>query len=305
MLQPMVVLITGVNDDANVRAARTLRAALPVATVRAHGPGDQPIREASANAHLVFHVAENDAPSAVPEFADATVRTPSDLDRCVRRARAFDERRRAHELPPGSPPSIAPWSPTWGVAARRIGARVLNALASSGVSGLVDHIGSTSVPGLPAKAIIDLQVSVERLSDVDQADAALRSAGFVNVQHIVPDAPGVRNDNPRGGCTNGRQWEKRLYAGVDEAPQTIVHIRRIGAANWRYALLFRDWLRANDDQRDAYARVKADLAAAHGGDANFDAYARAKDYWFDHAYQASEDWAHRTAWEPRVGGAEA
>lgn len=303
MLHPIVVLITGVNDDAKVRTARTLRTALPDATVSIHGPGDQPIREASANAHLVLHVAEHDAPSAVPEYADATARTPSDLDRCVRRARAFDERRRAHELPPGSPPSIAPWSPTWGVDARRIGVRVANALASSGVSGLIDHIGSTSVPGLPAKAIIDLQVSVERLSDVDRADAALRSAGFVNVQKIVPDAPGVRRDNPRGGCTDASQWEKRLYAGVDDGPQAIVHVRRIGAANWRYALLFRDWLRANDDQRAAYARVKADLATVHGGDANFDAYARAKDYWFDHAYQASEEWAHRAAWEPHVAGA--
>lgn len=303
MLHPLTVLITGESEGANVRAARTLCTALPVATERVHVPVGEPIREEFTNAHFVFHVAERDTPSAVPEYADATVRTPSDLDRCVRRARAFDERRRAHELPPGSPPSIAPWSPTWGVAARRIGARVLSALASSGVSGRVDHIGSTSVPGLPAKAIIDLQVSVDRLSDVDRADATFRSAGFVNVQRIVPDAPGVRSDNPRGGCTDRLQWEKRLYAGVDDAPQTIVHVRRSGAANWRYALLFRDWLRANDDQRDAYARVKADLAAAHGGDANFDAYARAKDYWFDHAYQASEDWAHRTAWDPRAAGA--
>ena len=178
----------------------------------------------------------------------------------------------------------------------------MHALTLSGVRAFVDHIGSTSVPGLPAKEIIDLQVAVPRLEEFDEADADLRSAGFVNVQHIAPDAPGVRSDNPRGSHTSPDEWEKRLYAGVDADQRTIVHVRRIGAANWRYALLFRDWLRANDGPRDAYAWVKADLAAAHRDDSNFDDYARAKDFWFDDAHRESEAWARIAGWSPSPSG---
>ena len=61
-------------------------------------------------------------------------------------------------------------------------------------------------------------------------------------------------------------------------------MRRTGAANWRYALLFRDWLRANDSWRDDYATTKVHLAEMHANDSHFDDYARAKDFWFDRAY---------------------
>ena len=80
---------------------------------------------------------------------------------------------------------------------------------------MVDHIGSTSVPGLAAKNIIDLQVSVADLDMIDWCDIDLRNAGFVNVQELAPDSPGVSHDNARGTITSPDQWQKRLYAGVD------------------------------------------------------------------------------------------
>ena len=73
-------------------------------------------------------------------------------------------------------------------------------------------------------------------------------------------------------------------------------MRRTGAANWRYALLFRDWLRANDSWRDDYATTKVHLAEMHANDSHFDDYARAKDFWFDHAYEIAEEWARTTQW---------
>ena len=117
-------------------------------------------------------------------------------------------------------------------------------LADRGVDASVDHIGSTSVPGLAAKNIVDLQVSVTDLGMVDSCDADLRDASFVNVQELAPDAPGVTRDKARGTSASPDEWQKRLYAGVDEAQRAIIHVRRTGAASWRYALLFRDWLRA-------------------------------------------------------------
>ena len=56
--------------------------------------------------------------------------------------------------------------------------------------------------------------------------------------------PGVAGDKARGMSASPDQWRKRLCAGVDEAQHAIIHVRRTGAASWRYALLFRDWLRA-------------------------------------------------------------
>ena len=258
---PVVVVVTGDLEEDVLPAVQVLQAALPDMTIRVHDPARESLAEASASSHLVLNVTEKRSPGSDAGFSDAAARSLSDFDGFVSRVRDFDRRRRAHELPPDLPPVITPWSPTWADSARRVGARLMHALTLSGVRAFVDHIGSTSVPGLPAKEIIDLQVAVPRLEEFDEADADLRSAGFVNVQHIAPDAPGVRSDNPRGSHTSPDEWEKRLYAGVDADQRTIVHVRRIGAANWRYALLFRDWLRANDGPRDAYAWVKADLAA--------------------------------------------
>lgn len=77
-----------------------------------------------------------------------------------------------------------------------------------------------------------------------------------------------------------------------------MHVRRVGASNWRYALLFRDRLRADPEARDEYAALKTALASAHRGDRDFDDYARAKDHWFDRAQGEMEAWARATGWVP-------
>lgn len=228
---------------------------------------------------------------------DAVVRTEADLERFITRARGFDDRRRTHVLPPDLAPRLAPWSTSWTGDATRLGARVSQVFSLCGVDATVDHIGSTSVPGLPAKDIIDLQVGLRRLADADTCDIALRAAGFVNVQLLAPGAPGVNRDNARGPAPDLGGWEKRLYATVDQTRRAIIHVRQVRAANWRYALLFRDWLRANEDCREQYALIKSRIANAHHQDSNFDEYARAKDFWFDSAYERSEQWASKTGWE--------
>ncbi|WP_419775708.1 GrpB family protein [Microbacterium oxydans] len=118
----------------------------------------------------------------------------------------------------------------------------------------------------------------------------------MNIQAIAPDAPGVRRDKARGDGGPDADWEKRIYASADSGQRVIVHVRRSGAANWRYALLFRDWLRASPGPRAEYAALKTKLATVHGTDAHFDDYARAKDHWFDRAQAAMEKWAQSTGW---------
>ena len=271
-----------------------LRAVRPDATVTGLGPVDAAtVAHASATAHLVLGVGEVPAVG----WCDAVLADGDEegLSRFLARASEVEERRRARRLPPDTPPILESWSPRWAADAARLSARV--AAAFDGVPVRVDHIGSTAVPGLCAKPIIDLQVGVRDLADADAAEQRLGDAGFVNVQRIVPDAPGVSRDNARTGGDLG-EWSKRLFAGVDSAPRVIVHVRRIGASNWRYALLFRDWLRANPEAREEYAALKTALAAAHRDDRDFDDYARAKDHWFDRAQGEMEGWAQAMGWVP-------
>lgn len=293
-LSPLAVVV--VRDPAG-RQLPGLRDALPTAEVTAlDAGGTEALAAASANAHLVLGIGDAEPAGGSDVFCDAHASTAADITRFIARARAFDRRRRAHRLPPDTAPVIAPWSPGWADTAARIGARLAVVFREHGAE--IDHIGSTSVPGLPAKAIIDLQMSVRDLAECDAVDARLKVAGFVNVQEIVPGAPGVRSDNPRSAGLPETEWAKRLYAGVDAEQRVIVHVRRTGAANWRYALVFRDWLRANAEARDEYAELKSALAATHAEDAHFDDYARAKEHWFDQAQEDAERWARSTGWMP-------
>lgn len=300
---PLTIVVVGSGTDAE-RLLGVVGGELPRADVRlTSSTSIETIRAASASAHLVVAAGPDRELDGLHSLFDAVVTTEREVAQLVSRAQAFDRRRTAHELPPDIAPRLVPWAPCWGGHATRLGARVERVFASTGVASRVDHIGSTSVPGLQAKDIVDLQVTVERLESVDLCDLALRDAGFVDVQLIAPDAPGVSSDSPH--CLSGLHGDvaagdKRLYASVDDVRRAIVHVRRDNSANWRYALLFRDWLRANGRWRDDYARHKALLAKAHSRDASFDGYARSKEAWFDKAYRLSEEWAARTGWEPPV-----
>ncbi len=296
VFSPLALVVVGEGHGAVVRR---LRAARPDAVVTGLGPVDAAaLAHASATAHLVLGVGDVSGPA----WCDGLLADGDEegLSRFLARAAEVEERRRARRLPPDTPPILESWSPRWAADAARLGARVASAF--DGVPVRVDHIGSTAVPGLRAKPIIDLQVGVRDLADADAAEQRLGDAGFVNVQRIVPDAPGVSRDNARCGG-NQDEWAKRLFASVDARARAIVHVRRVEASNARYALLFRDWLRADPEARDEYAALKTALASAHRDDRDFDDYARAKDHWFDRAQGEMEAWARATGWVPGRAGA--
>jgi GrpB-like predicted nucleotidyltransferase (UPF0157 family) len=194
--------------------------------------------------------------------------------------------------PPGSearvstvrfgPPRLLPSDPAWPGAA--------SALIES-LSGQVrhlagsaefrwDHIGSTSVPGLAAKPIIDLQLGVPSLDRLEGLAEVLAPAGFVDVATIVPDSPGVLRDDVRGSRPTSR-WDKRLFASDRPGWHAILHVRQLDSAWWYYTIRFRDLLRADSDLRLRYEQLKRALASAHGQDANYDRYTLAKTAFFD------------------------
>ncbi|MEV1287557.1 dephospho-CoA kinase [Micromonospora sp. NPDC049679] len=180
---------------------------------------------------------------------------------------------------------LADSDPTWPQEFVRLADRIRHAL---GGSRRVDHIGSTAVAGLPAKDVIDLQLTVESLDEADALADRLADAGF-------PPCPGDWWDAPKPSASDPAAWGKRLHGSADPARPAHLHVRVVGSPGWRYALLLRDYLRAEEGARSGYLALKRELAAA-GGSA--ESYAAAKEPWFDEVFGRAERWAASTGWQP-------
>ncbi len=158
------------------------------------------------------------------------------------------------------------------------------------VASRIDHIGSSSVPNLDAKDIVDIQVSVAGDATLDQAAALLESEGWRPSERVG------RDHVPPGATTAEREWAKRFFSEPTGSRRVNLHVRVEGRANQRYPLLFRDYLRAHPESADAYATLKRDLAALLATDSG--RYADVKDAACDLIYLAAEEWAVATGWAP-------
>jgi GrpB-like predicted nucleotidyltransferase (UPF0157 family) len=149
----------------------------------------------------------------------------------------------------------------------------------------IDHIGSTAVRGLAAKDVIDVQITVRDFTP--ELDAAFERAGYSRLEHM-------RDHRPPTAAGPDRDWEKRMYRPAPGSRATNVHVRRAGSANGRYALLFRDYLRAHPLASGAYAQAKT--ALSHHGPTDWDLYYDVKDPICDIIMAGAEDWAASTRW---------
>ena len=183
-------------------------------------------------------------------------------DRLVR----YESNVRLRRYAPG-PPVVVPYDATWPEQARRVAARI--ALAADGRR--VEHIGSTAVPGLAAKDVLDFQLGVASLEEAAGLEDALARAGFPGL--------GLREDAVKRAGDAPELWHKRLHAGADPGRRVNLHVRVEGGPAWEWAVRFRDWLRADAAARDEYAAVKLELAERHRGDADGFAYGESKEPW--------------------------
>ena len=204
------------------------------------------------------------------------------------RLRPFEENTRlGRRAPrPGGAELVGPHE-HWAADGRRLAARV--SVAAGGAR--VDHIGSTAIPSMPAKDVIDLQLAVSDLSVADELAERLRAAGF-------PLIAGLDQDTPHPDGADPRRWTKRFHASADPGQRVNLHVRVRDSPGWRWALLFRDWLRADGAVAAEYLAVKRSAAAAHAGDPSADGYTLTKEPWISEIYPRGTAWAAQTGWAP-------
>lgn len=154
----------------------------------------------------------------------------------------------------------------------------------------IRHIGSTSVLGLDAKDCIDVQVSVAEISEETRSDIEkkLTPAGFGIPEHSADHLPPWSTQDKvwkkiylGGGCPN---WEFAVN----------IHFRSTKYPNHDYAILFRDYLRDNDEAAVAYARLKVALSNHLG--TNRDAYCEIKDHACDLIMIDARTWRKTADW---------
>ena len=179
---------------------------------------------------------------------------------------------------------IIPYNPIWRDEFLTIGRELRQHLGALALR--IDHIGSTSAPGLAAKDIIDIQITVADLSP-----KLRRALDGTKLQRSRHESDHI----PPGGDPSPEQWRKWLYKNLERPAN--VHIRLAGRANQRYALLFRDYLRAMPAVAQAYAQVKMGIIKYHP-EPDMTAYYDIKDPVCDIIYGGAELWAKTVGWQP-------
>lgn len=160
------------------------------------------------------------------------------------------------------PVSIVEADPTWTDRYEQAASELRAALGDRIVA--MEHIGSTAVPGLAAKPVIDIQLGVHSLRDDGDLVAAIESIGY----RYRPDL--------EAGFVHRRFFQREAEG------RRLVNLHVVERTDvdwWDRHLAFRDWLRTHPDDRETYAGLKRDLAARHRHDRV--AYTEAKSAFID------------------------
>jgi GrpB-like predicted nucleotidyltransferase (UPF0157 family) len=141
---------------------------------------------------------------------------------------------------------VVPYSEEWPAAFASEATRMRQALAPWVVD--IQHIGSTAVPGLAAKPIVDVMPGIRSLADADKCIAPLVALGYEYMgEYGIPG---------------------RHLFGVWRGDLTMYHVHMVewDSPFWRRHLLFRDYLRRHPEARDEYGALKSRLALEFPGD---------------------------------------
>jgi len=152
------------------------------------------------------------------------------------------------------------------------------------ISVCIEHIGSTSIQNMPSKDRIDIQIGVNEISNevCELINKATKDFGFPSAYLSTDHLPPNEFDED--------DWKKIYLQGVTHRWnfKANIHIRTVGAKNYKYALLFRDFLRNHPESATSYARIKQSLAKYTRLDRN--AYCEVKDPVCDLIMVNARDW---------------
>ena len=182
---------------------------------------------------------------------------------------------------------VVPYDDGWPDDFANLGSSLRDSLGDRAIR--IDHIGSTSVPGLAAKDRIDIQLTVDDL-DAEVLRPVMESAGFEWIAHITTD------HSPAGLDLDPDDLGKFLTRSGPTIRAANCHIRQRGRYNQRYPLLNRDYLRAVPEAARTYEQIKLTLAGWFPDDA--ESYYDIKDPVFDLIMLGAERWAATTRWQP-------
>jgi GrpB-like predicted nucleotidyltransferase (UPF0157 family) len=148
----------------------------------------------------------------------------------------------------------------------------------------IDHIGSTAVPGLAAKDVVDIQVTVRELTS--EVGDRLIKAGYEYLAAFTQDHV------PLGEASGPNLWTKFLFNQRKGQRRANIHVRKDGNPNQRYPLLFRDYLRSHPNSARSIGLIKREILKRHSEDV--EAYYAIKDPVYDLIWDAAQDWAKQT-----------
>ena len=174
---------------------------------------------------------------------------------------------------------VKPYDPAWVDKFKKLGGDIRTALGD--VALRIDHKGSTSVPGLAAKPVIDIQISVRSLEPEDAYRVPLQSIGY----QMQPD--------------NNDLGKRFFFRPTDHAAN--VHVRELGTYGEQVTLLFRDYLRTHPEAAAHYGAVKSELATRNWADV--DEYAAAKSTVVWSLMHEAHLWSMNSGW--RLGPSDA
>jgi GrpB-like predicted nucleotidyltransferase (UPF0157 family) len=171
------------------------------------------------------------------------------------------------------PVALVPYDPAWAEEFKALRRRLAHALGEAVAR--IDHVGSTAVPGLVAKPVIDVQVQVVDIDDEPAYRPPLERLGL-----------GLRYREPEWAYFRAAALPRRHH----------VHVTPAGSPRSRVQLLFVAFLRADPATREAYAALKRELASRFAADRL--GYTDAKTGFIRDALERAEAWARTTGWRP-------
>jgi GrpB-like predicted nucleotidyltransferase (UPF0157 family) len=172
---------------------------------------------------------------------------------------------------------VVQYNPNWKAEFLELGTRIRESLGSIAIR--IDHIGSTSILGLDAKPIIDIQVSVDPLDPIDSYKHLLERIGF---QH--------RADNP--------DLTKRYFREIPGKKRVHLHVRESGSWSEQTALLFRDYLRCHTLDCLRYAEEKYRLMEIYKNER--EKYVEEKEPIIWDILRRASKWSQEIGWKPGI-----